>query len=96
MVKVQIYQDFYDAEKFMATLSAVVFHYERSAPIVARWAEDLYQKVQESPEKVTMRDMVVVLTIVTGDTLTPPAAAANYVYKHLAASGYDTTGLADF
>ena len=72
-------------------------HYEKSAPPVSDYLNDLYIRIGESPETVTLVELTAVSALVGDDGLWEhPNYAANRFYKLAAATGKDTTGLAGF
>lgn len=72
-------------------------HYLKSAPVVSRWAEEIHFEIQESPEKITLRDLVTMNMLSYDDgNWVHPNYATNIVYKRIVESGRDSTGLLSF
>lgn len=77
-------------------LTAVVEHYERNAPRVSRWANELYVRVNEAPERVTLAELRGALALCEAGVWEHPNYAQNRIYKMLDRLGQDTTGWLDF
>ena len=75
-------------------LERVVADFEKTAPTVSRWADDLYVRVNERPGDVRLNELVLASILATGEI--GPNLAANYVYKLMHRLGQDTTGHAGF
>ncbi len=76
-------------------LVTAVDHYEKSAPTVAAWMNDLYTRIGDNPESVSL------LELLTADRLRNsewmhPNYAANMVYKMKNRLGMSTVGDAGF
>ena len=84
----QIYQEIQKA------LVAICGHYEKTAPTVADWADDLYIRMNEEPDSVRLTELNVAVDLAALDL--QPNYAANRVYKLMSRLGMDTTGHAGF
>ena len=86
-----------DLDGICRDLTAVAEHYEKSAPTVADWANDLYVRIGDSPDTVTLTELRMVTRMADTDGgWTHPNVAANLVYKLMNRLGRDTTGHAGF
>ncbi len=76
----------------------VVYHYEKTAPTVSRWADELYMRLNEDPAHVRVAELMLLedLWPETGKEPVHPNIAANRVYKMMHRLGQDTTGHAGF
>lgn len=79
-----------------ANLTEIANHYEHSAPTVTTWANDLYIRLGESLDKVTVLEIMAVDQFRESDQWEPSSFAANRVYKLMNRLGQDTTGHAGF
>ena len=79
------------------TCRTVCGQYRESAPVVARWADDLYMRAQEEPEHVSLFEVVTLGKLWNhSEGFMQANYAANTVYKCMNLLGQDTTGLAGF
>ena len=79
------------------SLTAVCGHYERSAPTVATWANDLYIRMGERPDDVRLSELTAVLALYSpAEGWMPANLAANTIYKLMSRLGQDTTGHAGY
>ncbi len=89
--------DYWDTVLGMAV--DAVNHYEKTAPTVSRWADDLYQRIRDEPDHVRVGE-VMMLEELWGNEGEPqwmhPNTAANRVYKLMSRLGQDTTGHAGY
>ncbi len=84
-------------EMLRESLAKVCEHYERSAPTVAAWANDLYIRMGERPDDVRLSELTTVTALYsTAEGWMPANFAANTVYKLMSRLGQDTTGHAGF
>lgn len=81
-----------DVDAITTALEAIVGAYEKSAPTVSEWANDLYIRVNERPEEVRLVEILMVRRIRSGMTWMDPSSAANQVYKLMNRLGQDTRG----
>lgn len=78
-------------------LTAVCDRYEKTAPVVWAWADDLYRRLREQPTTVALVEITFLEGLRSADgTWAHPNAAANQVYKLLHRLGRDTTGMLGF
>ena len=79
------------------SLTRVCEHYERSAPTVATWANDLYIRMGERPDDVRLSELTTVSALYSpAEGWMHPNYAANTVYKLMARLRQDTTGHAGY
>lgn len=71
--------------------------YERSAPTVHTWLDDLYIRLGEDCDHVAVSELLLAVDLRTNDGIwMRPNTAANRVYKLLHRLGRDTVGMAGF
>jgi hypothetical protein len=70
--------------------------YEKTAPTVAAWLDDLYVRINEAADKVVLSELMLVQQLVDDGVWFDPNTAANRVYHLLHRLGRDTTGQAGF
>lgn len=87
---------FIDFDALDKHLTAVCNEYERTAPPVANYANDLYIRLNEKPESVTVVEIQFVAVLLEGGVWMQANYAANRLLHHLKRIGGDTTGLAGF
>lgn len=85
--------DFKAATKFV---SEVVHHYEKSAPTVSAWADDLYIRLNENTASVTLNELLQCQALLEEGGWMQPNYAANKIYHLMDRLGQDTTGHAGF
>ena len=85
-----------DLEAIQAFLVHVVAHYEKTAPTVSRWADDLYTRLSDDPYSVRLVEVMQAQALLESDVWEHPNLAANRVYKLMTALGQDTTGHAGY
>ncbi len=81
-----------DIEAIQAFLTRVVAHYEKTAPTVSRWADDLYTRLNEDSYSVSLVEVMRAQALLEGDVWEHPHYAANRIYKLMTTLGQDTTG----
>lgn len=69
-------------------VSAGMDEYEKSAPAVAAYLDNLYRRVQDAPDRVTLFELRQA-TMLFGETWEPPNAAQNRVYKLVSRLGLE-------
>lgn len=69
--------------------------YEHTAPVVADHCNDLYIRINERPDKVTLAELLGVCQLWAGDEWMQPNLAANTIYHLRHRLGMDTTGMID-
>lgn len=70
-------------------------HYQKTAPAVESSLDDLYERMSEAPEKVSLMELRQVLMLRTDGQWEQPNYAQNRVYKVRHMLGLDTVGMAD-
>ncbi len=85
-----------DLQPIFARLTEACDHYQTSAPTVCEWANDLYIRIGEQPERVTLRELLFVERLVEDECWMQPNYAANALYHVQCALGQDVTGHAGF
>jgi hypothetical protein len=83
-------------ESIKAQLTAIAEYYERSAPTVADWCNDLYIRIGEKPETVVLPELYATERFLEEGVWMQPNYAANAVYHLLNRLGRDTTGMAGY
>lgn len=86
-----------DFKAIEAAIGEVVDHYERSAPPVSEWADDVYRRLGNA-DKIILSELTLIREIrgTNGEDWMQPNYAANRVYKLLHRLGRDTAGLVGF
>jgi hypothetical protein len=77
-------------------LTRVADHYEKTAPTVCDWANNLYIRIHENSDKVALAELLFVNRFVEERQWMPPNYAANQVYHLMSRLGQDTAGHAGF
>lgn len=77
-------------------LEAVAGHYDKSAPTVCDWANDLYARMGDSPDSVRLSELLAVSGFREGSVWEQANIAANRIYKLMTRLGQDTTGHAGY
>lgn len=87
-----------DWAAFDAHLIAAAEHYEKTAPAVADWVDDLYRRMRDHDQVQTVLyvEILAALQLFGPETWEHPNYAQNRIYKLLSRLGRDTTGMADF
>lgn len=70
--------------------------YEKTAPTVEAWFDDLYVRLNEAADKVVLSELLLVQQFVDDGVWFDPQTAANRVYHLQERLGRDTTGHAGF
>lgn len=82
--------------QFTAFLTDVCDHYEKTAPTVHAFADDLYQRINSAPESVTLLEIIRLEGLLDTGEWEQPNYAANRIYKLESELGRATTGHAGF
>lgn len=82
--------------EFCAYLTEVCEHYEKTAPTVCAWADDLYRRLDAHGDDVRVSEISVAQNLRDDSGWVPANYAANNVYKLMSRLGHDTTGHAGF
>jgi hypothetical protein len=82
--------------EFLAFCGEAVAHYEKSAPAVADYVDDLFIRINSKPETVLLVELTAVSALRESGEWEHPNYAANRLYKLANRLGRDTTGLAGF
>ena len=85
-----------DIEAIQAFLVRVVAQYEKTAPTVSRWADDLHTRLSDDPYSVRLVEVMQAQALLENDVWERADFAANRVYKLMSALGQDTTGHAGY
>ena len=87
-----------DFDAIQAGLEKIVSGFEKSAPTVSDWANDLYIRVSEDFDSIRLVEIRAAEMIVKewGFYQGSPSLAANMIYKLMHRLGQDTTGHAGF
>jgi hypothetical protein len=89
----------FDFHEYRRMLTAACNTYEQSAPTVCDHCDDLYRRMDEAPDAVTLAELIEVQSLwaeADRDGWTPPQYAANRVYKLRERLRMPTTGHAGF
>ncbi len=86
----------FDVKAYCNRLTEACEHYERSAPTVRDHCDDLYQRINETPERVTLAELLGVSWLWADGEWAAPSYAANRVYHLRNRLGMDVTGQAGF
>lgn len=70
--------------------------YEKTAPTVSRYLDDLYVRINSEPDNVRLSELLFVEQLRNRGEWTQPNHAANQTYKLKHRLGMDTTGDAGF
>lgn len=83
-----------DFDAIQAGLEKIVNHFEKSAPTVSNWANDLFIKVSEDFDAIRLVEIRTAERIISDcmGSLNGSSYAANMVYKLKNRLGQDTTG----
>jgi hypothetical protein len=82
----------FDAECCLKMLTEICEHYEKTAPTVHAWADDLFIRINEQPDKVVLSEILFLDRWRSCEQWTPPNLAANEVYHLLHRLGRDVCG----
>lgn len=85
-----------DIEEIRLFLVSVEAHYEKSAPTVSRWADDLYIRLGDDLSSVRVIELLHAQALYQDEEWQHPNYAANRIYKLMHELGQDTTGHAGF
>ena len=76
-----------DYELINDNLTKVCIHYEKSSPVVSRWADDLYMRINDNPREVKLGEIIILNQLFGDGGLIPANYAQNIIYKHLETLG---------
>jgi hypothetical protein len=77
-------------------IEAATAYYEKSAPVVEQYLDELYRRLGENCDEVVVSEIVLVGCLREEGTWMHPNTAANRVYKLLDRLGRSTVGMAGF
>lgn len=77
-------------------LTDICDRYEKTAPTVHAWADELYIRLSQSPDSVLLVEIYMLDHLYNGGNWLQHNAAANMLYHLLHRLGRDTTGMAGF
>ena len=77
-------------------LTMAAEHYERTAPTVCDWANDLYDRIRTKADAVPLSEINFLASLPGVDGWEGPNVAANRLYHLMHRLGRDTTGHAGF
>jgi len=83
-------------DEVLDTLTKAAEHYEKSAPTVSNWCNDLFIRINENGDAVALSELTFLSRFVEEDTWMQPNYAANQLYHLLHRLGRDTSGMAGF
>ncbi len=82
--------------EFDEHLAKIGEHYEKSAPCIDRWADDLCVRLASQADKVVLTELLFAESLLDEGVWQQPNYAQNSLYKLLTRLGRDTTGMSDF
>lgn len=85
-----------DVEAIRKYLESVVVQYEKSAPAVSQWADNLYIRLHEDVYNVRIAEILQAQMLHADDCWEHANFAQNRIYKLMDTLGQDTTGMNDF
>jgi hypothetical protein len=77
-----------DFEQINEKLTQACIYYEKTAPVVSRWADDLYMRINDNPREVKLGEIIILNQLFGDGGLIPPNYAQNIIYKHLESIGH--------
>ena len=89
-------QSLIDFDAIRQFLVLVVRQYEKSAPTVSQWADDLYVKMDESIRDVRIVELMQAQALLEDGIWEHPSYAANRIYHLMSDLKQDTTGHAGY
>lgn len=85
-----------DLNAICKALTDICETYEKTAPTVCEWANDLYIRINEDTKTVTLCELMMVPRFCEEGTWMGPNYAANSVYHLMQRLGRNTVGHAGF
>jgi hypothetical protein len=85
-----------DLDPTMRRLTEICDRYEKSAPTVHAWANDLFVRINENADAVALSELLFLGRFLEDGQCMQPNLAANQVYKLMDRLGRDTTGHAGY
>ena len=80
-------------DRLNQTITNCCNHYEKSAPIVSRWLDQLYVRIDETPENVVLTELMFVVRLENSEGIRlDPNSATNQLYHLQDRLSQDTTG----
>jgi len=79
-----------DVDKIEKFVQDAVIHYEKSAPETAAYLDDLYVRIQEQAEDVSLRELMLVNRLMTESGWMDPHYAQNHITHVLSFLGRPT------
>ena len=84
-----------DIDGMMKALSEICKQYEKTAPAVSQWADDLYMRLQEEPDTIMLGELMIINHLMADGWLSPNHAQ-NTLYHRLDRLGMSTVGMIDY
>lgn len=81
--------------KLCRTLELGCEEYQKTAPAVCDWMDDLYRRINEQPAEVLLPELLLAERLAS-DGWTPPNLAQNQLYHLLHRLGRLTVGMSDY
>ena len=81
---------FFDYHKLRSFLEGAVSHYEKTAPALSTWLDDLYVSLADNPAAVSVFELLQLQQLKMNDEWEHPNYAQNRWYKVRALQGKDT------
>jgi len=90
-------KQFFDTEGFKQFLAEAVKHYEKSAPRLSTWLDEMYMRLGEEDWKtITLEEIQQIQYLYADDCWLGAEWAQNNIYRLLNRTGKDTTKIAGF
>lgn len=86
----------FDFDKSIDFLTRAVAFYQDSAPVVSDYLNDLYVRLQDDFESISLLEVRTLEMLNDADELANPHYATNLVYKMLQRLNRDVVGVSDF
>lgn len=83
-------------QQFRQFLTDACDHYEKSAPTVHAYCDELYTRLDSNPQSVSLYELRKVVYLRDGGEWLQPNYAANYLYHVMTECGQSTSGHAGF
>jgi len=84
-----------DIDLIRSKLSSCCFQYEKTAPVVSRWADELYMTLSENASLVTVWELMVLDKLDADGEWINANYAQNMVYKCMDSLNKNTSGILD-
>ncbi len=82
-------------DTIQSELSKICAYYEKSAPAVSQWADDLYMRLSDNPHIVLLGEIMIINHLYSDNGFVHPSFAQNTVYHLLDRLQLNTFGWLD-